>query len=204
MFASQGATQWQWSMSFKYSVDFALWIIEQDGLTVDGLAPITGGHNDLSAVGLTAENWRDWVRLLADREIIHAQNVPIGQTKATLPPDLANPYSYFDNDIALKAKLRPLWYQYLAQSAQRSQCTEGLHKEIAPTPQQGASFWQAVKSARGTAPSLNIILTGYPFYTEYLVSDATLILSPGGKCLKHEDLCNIFVRTLQKMQKVMA
>lgn len=204
MFASPEATQWQWSMSFKHSVDFALWIIEKDGLPVDGFEPMTEGNRELSAVGLTAQKWSAWLRSLASKEITHAQNLPFWQSKATLPPELANPHAYFEHETSLKAALKLHWYQYLSEAFQRSKCTEDLHKEIAPTPQQGAHFWQTVQGARGTVPSLNIILTGYPIYTEYHLAPSTLILAPGGKCLKHDDLCDIFVRTLQTMQKITA
>lgn len=79
MITSDDSTTGHLTIGSSSYIDFALWILVQDGLQVAPFDKHTGGNQILQSLGMTQESWYGWLRLLLihhdSRLISHVPNI---------------------------------------------------------------------------------------------------------------------------------
>lgn len=186
-------TSWHWKMGFSANVDFALWVLEQDGLHAppfDKHAAVLGSGR-LAALGLTVANWLGWLRRLAafeaEREL----------------QDTTSPVEFFEagtpsEDRRIRAALYGLYNLY------RPVANTRRYVERAQTTQliggrRGRATWQRLETARGDLPPMHILLMGYPHKAQYAVAPSTVIMALGGAIIHQEEWETVLLQMTQSL-----
>jgi hypothetical protein len=156
---------WFVNREFNMTVDFCVWVLEQDGLTVAPFDRHRGGTGEARARGLDADNWQAWLTGVV-RESAHP--FPMAQV---LPP------STWGGEPAVGAVLASLWDQYLPLFNSRP----GQELDSANTPQldEARRFWDVLAPYRLRLPPLNLFFVGYAWPVEYLVPPMAAVLGVG-------------------------
>lgn len=79
MIISDNSTTGQLTIGSSEQIDFALWVLLQDGLRVAPFDKHAGGNEVLQSLGMTAENWYSWLKLMMVRHdgrlVCHVPNI---------------------------------------------------------------------------------------------------------------------------------
>lgn len=79
MITSDDSTTGHLTIGSSHYIDFALWILVQDGLQVPPFDKHNGGNEVLQSLGMTRSSWGEWLRLILirhdNRLIWHVPNI---------------------------------------------------------------------------------------------------------------------------------
>jgi hypothetical protein len=197
-------TSWHYGISFEPGIDFAIWVLEQDGLQVPPfdrhglstpdagvLEPLTDRPQEppgawhfpppgyLQPFGLDPVHWRTWL----DRLVLDVVELQI-QLRANPRPhprlSLTDPAALYPGPEALQAALRQAHQDYRDHVAVQRRRIEGA---IAPfqavKPAAARRHWRTLSQARGQLPPVQYFLTGYPHPIVQAVPPSSVILAFG-------------------------
>lgn len=191
MFTRLNKQNWHLQMGFDLWVDFAVWMLERDGLQVSPFVsyPSALGNRQLSDLGLTTVIWQEWFHRLINRDT--------SSDETNHPIDLLTV-----NNSQLKNKMSQYWDFYLPLSNSRRYA-----EKITAVPKRyqnrnGNNLWQTLQKARGDLPPLNVILIGYPAKIEHVTPPSTLIFAPAGALIRRDELEIILLRNIQALKSL--
>ncbi|MBN4003576.1 hypothetical protein [Nostoc sp. LPT] len=67
MIASDNSTTGHLTIGSSHYIDFALWVLVQDGLQVPPFDKHTDGNQILQSLGMTPKSWYEWLKLILIR-----------------------------------------------------------------------------------------------------------------------------------------
>lgn len=141
------------------SVDFAVWVLEVDGLRVRPFATHGEGTGELRALGLDADAWRAWVAAL---------------TAPTRRAPTGNPVDLWRGDSSVSQRLHDLWQAYGLISNDRAVEHPIMER---PYVKMTSHLWRDLKPwHRHIPPPLTVTYVHYAAAVEYLLPPATAIL----------------------------
>ena len=174
------------------TVDFAVWVLEHDGLQVSPFNKHSEmlGNRLLQDLGFTADNWQSWLNYF----VAEGAKLPSVDTK---PGD-------FFGDINEKwtIKLNDLWQIYLPCSNSRRYVEHVVTQQIGLRSNTGRSSWETLNKARGDMAPLQVILTAYPHKVELYIAPSTILLCPGGAMISAQDWEIILLRGIQSLRSL--
>lgn len=191
IFHKRSADQWHWQVTMSLPVDFAVWVLERDGLQVAPFDqhPEILGNRLLRDTGFTADDWQVWFNHLV-KEAGQQQNQPF---------DAVEPGDFFAGvNEQWKTLLNTLWALYLPMSGSRRYVENVVTMPTKTSDER--SLWETLSKVRGNLPPLHVLLTAYPAKTERYMPPATLLLSPAGAVIPAEDWEIILVRGIQALR----
>lgn len=215
---------WHYGISFEYGIDFAVWMLEHDGLLVppfdkhapqpdagileplsgDPQAPPANWHfpqaNALQPLGLDQENWRIWFyRLVEDvmEEKIRLLTDPRPvQRKSLTDPAALNPGSE-----TLQSLLRERYDYYRKSVVNQRRANERSLADLHIHGKNGREKWRLMSEARGHLPPVHYFLTGYPFAVIDAVEPSSVVLSFGSDLPSETVYWNTLLHGLQRLQE---
>ncbi len=175
---------WFVTHEFNMMVDFCVWVLERDGLTVAPFDRYAGGTGEARTQGLDADKWRAWLTAVVAREV--ARPSPMAQV---LPP------ATWSGEPAVGAVLASLWDQYLPLFNDRP----GQQLDSADPPQldEPRRFWDALAPYRTRIPPLTLFLVGYAWPVDYLVPPAAAVLGVGDSDNAHATFATFAERAVR-------
>jgi hypothetical protein len=197
---------WHWEIGVKLSIDFAVWALEQDGLHAPPFDQHSSGNGALTAAGLTAARWHEWLVALINeehrfREALSSElNHRSLRTIVQDTPMGFQPALFFQQDDPLRDRLDTLWATYKRISNQRRAFERHVYP-IGLPPREARRFWNEMESARGDMPPLDVMLVGYPARLVYPIPPATLILAPGREQFGFEGFRSIMLQSVSALRQ---
>jgi hypothetical protein len=170
-----------WQMTFNRSVDFAIWVLERDGLHVPPFTayPSLLGNNLLTDAGLTPAGWQDWFGAVLNA----------AQTRSYSFTAIANPWQFYQADSRTREVLKTLWQFYLPVSNVRKSATNEFTNRL--FAQQNVPVLMRVEKTASESLPLQIFLTGYPAFLTHVPDPGRIILAPAGGHIQADDLKKI-------------
>lgn len=201
IFNNKVKNTWSWTVTFKLTIDFAIWVLEQDGLQVPPFTkyPKELGNGKLQSKGLTADKWLHWLHNLVEGNLEGELATKLATQERNLPE--LQPYKYFQGSQEIQDELENLWKLYLPLSNARRYSETHLQSQISDTPLSLRKLWNAANDAAGDLPPLEIILIGYPIYVEYVIAPSAVILATGGNRLLNEDFQDFLLRVIDSLNE---
>ena len=188
MFIRKNVTDWHWVIDFEHTVDFAIWILKQDGLHVPPFNqhPTILGNRLVTKLGLSKEQWERWFYKLV---------VVSTQQPVFVEPD---PIPHFSGSQEVATQLAECWELYKPISGSRSTCAQLIAD---PSRSEMRAMWKAVHSAAHDIPPVNVLLSAYPYYVELAIPPSNIIFAPGGRLIMPRDIKNILLRGIESFQR---
>jgi hypothetical protein len=193
IFRRRNTNQWYWQLRMDLPVDFAVWVLESDGLQVPPFNkhPEILGNKILRDLGFTADRWQIWLNHLVGESVREHQRPTSDNTK---------PGDFFRGiNKKWQTKLNELWGLYLPISNSRRYVEYVISMQIPQKSSEGHILLNTLNEVRGNLPPLQVTLNAYPAKIELPVAPSTLLLSPGGAMISAEDWETILINGIQSL-----
>ena len=145
---------WRLSYGFNISVDFCIWILEEQGLQISPFDEHSSKDSALKEKGMNAENWRSWLAEVA-----------------VSPYDV--PSNLWRGEPTVGEQLSTLWESYGPISNKRKAWEPKLGKNWA----KELTSWNELQPYQKSLDSLTIYFADYVTEIDYIIPPTFAVLT---------------------------
>lgn len=176
-------SEFWWGIDWAPEVDFAVWILQVDGLRVEPFVSHAVGSFRLSRLGLDADGWLSWVGEMVTRRFLNSAlaihhdfaRTAWWQLVRDLSQSRLDPASSWRGSTELGSELGELWMEY-ANARDRAQ--PPLGHDLRQVGQATlVQEWNKVQRFRGSLPMIQAFAINYPNRVVHPVRPAFALIS---------------------------
>jgi hypothetical protein len=163
-------------------INFCVWTLQKDGLTVPPFEKHPSGDGFLRAVGLDAELWRFWVR-----EAVIGQRTPANAGLAEIGTPL------------LQKRLQELWQIYLPGASDWRKSYRRKDLFGFSSPEERLHFRNDLLPFQRNLPELRIYFVQYPAVVSFVVPPVSVVLGINETSLPGKDVSEHILRAVETL-----
>jgi len=198
-----------WTEGISLPLDFAVHLLQRDGLRVPPFDQHSPGDRSLRGLGLDGPSWLGWLNALARREkelnasatelVVPATASAARQFGAQLRLTREQPWTCFPGGAEIRASLAALWPGYVGEAVQWAETLARARQHDRVAPEHERALQHAFQRFRGLGP-VSVFIVRYPSPAALAIPPETCLVGVGAA----QDHGRTFVRQVEAGVRLLA